>query len=49
VTTDGITLTNDSFPNEDFFLDISALYIDDKADNAGANVNADPSLMAPEN
>jgi hypothetical protein len=28
-TTDGITLTDDSFPGEDFFSDISGLYIDD--------------------
>jgi hypothetical protein len=40
VTTDGITLTDDSFPNEDFFPHISALYIDDMADDAGANANA---------
>jgi hypothetical protein len=39
-TTDGITSTDDSFPDEDFFADISALYIDDMADDAGANANA---------
>jgi hypothetical protein len=39
-TTDGITSTDDSFPDEDFFPDISALYIDDMADDADANVNA---------
>jgi hypothetical protein len=39
-TTDGITSTDDSFLDEDFFSDISALYIDDMADNAGANANA---------
>jgi hypothetical protein len=39
-TTDGITSTNDSFPDEDFFPDISGLYIDDMADDAGANANA---------
>jgi hypothetical protein len=39
-TTDGITSTDDSFPDEDFFSDISALYIDDMADDAGANANA---------
>jgi hypothetical protein len=33
-------LTDDSFPDEDFFPDISALYIDDMADDAGANANA---------
>jgi hypothetical protein len=27
-TTDGITSTDDSFPDEDFFPDISSLYID---------------------
>jgi hypothetical protein len=39
-TTDGIMSTDDSFPDEDFFPDISALYINDMADDAGANVNA---------
>jgi hypothetical protein len=39
-TTDGITSTDDSFPDKDFFLDISDLYIDDMADDAGANANA---------
>jgi hypothetical protein len=43
-TTDGITSTDDSFPDEDFFLDISALYIDDMADDAGANANANVNL-----
>jgi hypothetical protein len=38
-TTDGITSTDDSFPNEDFFPDISALYIDNMADDTGANAN----------
>jgi hypothetical protein len=38
-TTDGITLTNDSFPDEDFFPDISGLYIDDMVDDTGANAN----------
>jgi hypothetical protein len=33
-TTDAITSTN-----EDFFPDISGLYIDDMADDAGANMN----------
>jgi hypothetical protein len=40
VTTDGITSTDDSFPDEDFFPNISSLYIDDMADDAGANANA---------
>jgi hypothetical protein len=39
-TTDGITSTDDSFPDENFFSDISSLYIDDMADDAGANTNA---------
>jgi hypothetical protein len=47
VTTDGITSTDDSFPNEDFFLDISALYIDDMADDAGANANANANANPP--
>jgi hypothetical protein len=38
-TTDGITSTDDSFPDEDFFPDISSLYIDNMADDAGANAN----------
>jgi hypothetical protein len=38
-TTDGITSTDNSFPDEDFFPDISTLYIDDMADNASANAN----------
>jgi hypothetical protein len=45
-TTDGITSTDDSFPDEDFFPDISALYIDDMADDAGANVNANANANA---
>jgi hypothetical protein len=39
-TTDGITSTDDSFPDKDFFPEISALYINDMADDAGANANA---------
>jgi hypothetical protein len=39
-TTDGITSTDDSFPDEDFFPNISALCINDMADEAGANANA---------
>jgi hypothetical protein len=38
-TTDGMTSTDGSFPDEDFFPDISSLYIDDMADDAGANAN----------
>jgi hypothetical protein len=49
-TTDGITSADDSFPGEDFFPDISALYIDDMANdadaNANANVNANPPAVA---
>jgi hypothetical protein len=41
-TTNGITSTGDSFPDEDFFPDISSLYIDDMAEDAGANTNANP-------
>jgi hypothetical protein len=48
-TTDGIILTDDSFPDKDFFLDISALYIDDMADDAGANVNANANANANAN
>jgi hypothetical protein len=45
-TTEGITPTDDSFPYEDFFPDISALYIDDMADDAGANANANLNANA---
>jgi hypothetical protein len=43
-TTDGIMSTNDSFPDEDFFPDINALYIDDMADDVGANANANGNV-----
>jgi hypothetical protein len=43
-TTDGIMSTDDSFPDEDFFPNISALYIDDMADDAGANANANANV-----
>jgi hypothetical protein len=39
VTTNGITLTHDSFLDEDFFPDIHGLYIDGMAGDAGANTN----------
>jgi hypothetical protein len=46
-TTDGITSIDDSFPEEDFFLNISSLYIDDMADaNANANVNLNANANA---
>jgi hypothetical protein len=45
-TTDGITWTDDSFPDEDFFSDISTLYIDDMANNAGDNANANVNANA---
>jgi hypothetical protein len=45
-TTDGITSTDDSFPDEDFFPDISALYIDDMADDTGANANVNANANA---
>jgi hypothetical protein len=45
-TTDGITSTDDSFPDEDFFLDISSLYIDDMTDDAGANANTNLNANA---
>jgi hypothetical protein len=47
-TTGGITSTDDSFPDEDFFPDISALYIDDMAD-VNANTNANANLNANAN
>jgi hypothetical protein len=50
-TTDGITSTDDSFPDEDFFPDISGLYIDDMANDAGAsantNLNANANVNPP--
>jgi hypothetical protein len=36
-TTDGIMSTDDSFPDKNFFPDISGLYIDDMVEDAGAN------------
>jgi hypothetical protein len=48
-TTDGITSSNESFPDEDFFLDISGLYIDDMAEDAGANANLNANLNANAN
>jgi hypothetical protein len=46
-TTDGITSTDDSFPDEDFFPDISSLYIDDMVDaNANVNVNLNANANA---
>jgi hypothetical protein len=48
-TTDGITSTDDSFPDEDFFPDISGLYVDDMADNAGANANLNANANANAN
>jgi hypothetical protein len=48
--TDGITSTVDSFLEEDFFPDISSLYIDDLADaNANASANANMNLNANAN
>jgi hypothetical protein len=46
VTTDGTTSTDDSFPHEDFFPDISVLYIDDMANDADANANANLNANA---
>jgi hypothetical protein len=48
-TTDGITSTDDSFPDEDFFPDISSLYFDDMADDAGANANTNLNTNANAN
>jgi hypothetical protein len=45
-TTNGITSIDDSFPDEDFFPDISSLYIDDMADKAGANANTNLNANA---
>jgi hypothetical protein len=45
-TTNSITSTGNSFPDENFFPDISALYIDDMADDAGANANANAKANA---
>ncbi|MEI4908320.1 hypothetical protein Q8G40_30010, partial [Klebsiella pneumoniae] len=35
-----------SFPDEDFFPDISNLYIDAMADDTGVNANLNPNLNA---
>jgi hypothetical protein len=49
-TTDGITSIDDSFPSEDFFSDISGLYIDDMADDdTGANANLNANMNANAN
>jgi hypothetical protein len=45
-TTDGITSTDDPFPDEDFFSDISGLYIDYMANDAGANANLNANTNA---
>jgi hypothetical protein len=45
-TTDGITSADDSFPDEDFFLDISSLDIDDMTDDANANANLNANANA---
>ena len=39
-TTDSITDSDDSFPNDDFFPDIGNLFLDDMGDNVNANANA---------
>jgi hypothetical protein len=49
VTTDGITATGESFPDEDFFPNISGLYIDDMADHVDANANLSANLNANAN
>jgi hypothetical protein len=50
-TTDGITSTDDSFPDEEFFPDISGHYIDNMANDAGAstntNLNANANVNPP--
>jgi hypothetical protein len=45
-TTNGITSTDDSFPDEDFFPYISSFYIDNMADDAGANANTNLNANA---
>ena len=45
-TTDGITSTDHYFPDEDFFPDLSSLYIDAMADDTGVNANLNPNLNA---
>jgi hypothetical protein len=39
-TTDDTTSTEDSFPRDNFFPNISSLYIDDMDDTANANATA---------
>ncbi|KAK1618488.1 hypothetical protein QYE76_024005 [Lolium multiflorum] len=44
-TTDFITDFDDQFPDEDFFPDISSLYLDDMAENDNINANAGAQLL----
>jgi hypothetical protein len=43
-TTDGLTSTKDSFPNDDFFPGMSSLYLNDMANDADANLNVNPTI-----
>jgi hypothetical protein len=43
---DGITSIEDSFPGDDFFPNISSLYLNDMADDANGNLKAN-SPVAP--
>ena len=45
-TTDSITDSDDSFPNDDFFPDIGNLFLDDMGDNVNTNANADVNTNA---
>jgi hypothetical protein len=42
--TDGITSIEESFIDDDFFPNINNLYINDMADDANPNLNANPNL-----
>jgi hypothetical protein len=39
-------LIRDSFPNNDFFSDISSLYINDMGDNANLDTNSNLNAQA---
>jgi hypothetical protein len=45
-TIDSITSTDESFPDEDFFPDISGLYFDDMPDDANTNANLNANANA---
>ena len=45
-TTDSITNSDDSFPNDEFFPDIGNLFLDDMGDNVNANADVNTNAGA---